>query len=87
MSDRAEDLRREAARCLAQADATVDTRRREELTTLAARFHDLADSAEADLDTILQAINDAQMIQSDTSKPVVQQQRQVKSKTDRGSGK
>jgi hypothetical protein len=81
MVDRAEELRKEAARCLAQAKLTSDPKRREELISMAARFHDLASSAQADFDAILQAFNDAKM-SSPTSENVVQQQQQVQPKKD-----
>jgi len=86
MSDRAEDLRREAARCLEQANATADPRRREQLITMAARFYELANSVQADFDDILRAFNEAQMAPPDASKPVVQQQQQVQPKKDGESG-
>jgi hypothetical protein len=87
MSDRAEDLRREAARCLEQANATADPRRREQLITMATRFYELATSVQADFDSILRAFNEAQMAPPDAaSKPVVQQQQQVQPKKDGESG-
>src|SRR5262249_38660764 len=61
MSERAEDLRREAARCLAQARTAANAATRNELISMAARFHELALSAQGDFETILRAFNDAQM--------------------------
>jgi hypothetical protein len=62
MSDRAEDLRNEAAQCLAQAQTTADPRRRAELVRMAARFHELASSVSVDFDAILRAYNDQKMV-------------------------
>jgi hypothetical protein len=75
MTDRAEDLRTEAARCLAQAQITIDPQQRAELVRMAARFHELANSVTVDLDAILQAYNDQKMVLPE-SEPVVQQQQQ-----------
>lgn len=75
MTDRAEDLRREAARCLAQAQTTTDPQQRAELVRMAARFHELANSVAVDLEAILQAYNDQKMVLPE-SEPVVQQQQQ-----------
>jgi hypothetical protein len=79
MTDRAEDLRREAARCLAQAKVATDPRAREELVSMAARFHELANIAQADFDAILRGFNEAKMM-PDTSEQVAQQQQQIQPK-------
>jgi stringent starvation protein B len=76
MSDRAGDLRNEAARCLAQAQTTVDPQRRAELVRMAARFHELANSVSVDFDAILQAYNDQKMVLGELETPVQQQQQQ-----------
>jgi hypothetical protein len=83
MSERAEGLRREAARCLAQARIAANDASRNELVGMAVRFHELAMSAQGDFDTILQGFNDAQMAHAPH---VVQQQQQVQTCTPR-SGK
>src|SRR5262245_34679214 len=76
MSDRRENLRRQAARCLAAAQTSRDPKTRDELIRIAARFHELANNAAVDdLSAILGSFNDAQMVPP--SKPVVQHQRQV----------
>jgi hypothetical protein len=82
MPDRAQSLRLEAARCLAQARLTADPLRRAELINMAARFHELAGSLASDFDAILQAFNDAKMAPtappaSEPAAPVVQQQQQI----------
>jgi hypothetical protein len=76
MSDRAEDLRNEAAQCLAQAQTTADPRRRAELVRMAARFHELASSVSVDFDAILRAYNDQKMVLGELETPVQQQQQQ-----------
>jgi hypothetical protein len=78
MSGRAEDLRREAARCLTLAQSTSEPRVRGELVRMAARFHELANSTPADFDIILQVFNDAEMTRP--SEPVAQQQQQIQRK-------
>jgi stringent starvation protein B len=76
MSDRAEDLRNEAAQCLAQAQTTADPRRRAELVRMAARFHELASSVSVDFDAILRAYNDQKMVLGEFEPRVQQQQQQ-----------
>jgi hypothetical protein len=79
MTDRAEGLRREAARYLALAKTTIDLRAREELVLMAARLHDLANSVPADFGIILQALKDQQTAFS-APQPVAQQQQQIQPK-------
>ena len=81
MSDTVEDLRREAAICLAQAKLTTNPRVREELISMAARFHELANSAQAELDGT-SAFNEAKLISQDGSEPAIQQQQQTQPKKD-----
>jgi hypothetical protein len=74
MSDRAQELRREAARCLEHAKEAASPKIRDELIAIAARFHELANSTAAhDFGAILQGINDDTM----AGRPVVQQQQQT----------
>lgn len=76
MSERAEELRREAARCLTLAQAVQDPKTHEELIRMAARFHELANSADVDdFGAILRTFNEEQMVRP-APKPVVQQQQQ-----------
>jgi hypothetical protein len=58
MTDRAEDLRREGAKCLASATTETDPKAREKLVRMAAVFQDLANSARADFSMIIQALDD-----------------------------
>jgi hypothetical protein len=82
--DRDEELRKEAAKCLALAQATTDPKTRAELLHMAQRFNDLANRKPADFDAILQIFNDQQMRPVNEPKlPVVQQQQQAQpQKTD-----
>jgi hypothetical protein len=76
MSDRAEELRQEAARCLALALTARDRKTHDELVQMAAQFHELANGADVDdFGAILRTFNDEQMLPP-ASKPVVQQQQQ-----------
>jgi hypothetical protein len=79
MPDRAQALRREAARCLEQAAATADPIKRAELINMAARFHELAETLAHDFAAILQAFNDAKMAPP-APEPVAQQQQQIQPK-------
>jgi hypothetical protein len=73
--DRALALRQEAARCLALAKEAWNPRLRKELTEMAARFHELANSTAAyDFGAVLQSIND------DTARQPVTQQQQIQPK-------
>jgi hypothetical protein len=84
MSDRAEDLRREAARCLTLARTSADPRTHDELIRMAARFHELANSADVDdFGTILGAFNlSTEPTIPPHPEPVVQQQQQqIQAKT------
>jgi hypothetical protein len=78
-NERAEQLRREAARCLALAQEAWNATLRQELIDMAARFHELANSTDADAHDdggILEVFNEA-------SKPAVpQQQQQIQPKKD-----
>jgi hypothetical protein len=58
MTNRASDLRREAAQCLALAKTVTDRKAREELIHMAARFHEMATT---DVGAILQVFKDAGM--------------------------
>jgi hypothetical protein len=58
MTDRAEDLRREGAKCLALATMETDPKARAKLVHMATVFQDLANSASADFGQILRALND-----------------------------
>jgi hypothetical protein len=74
MPDRSEDLRREAARCLAAAECSTNPNSRDELIRLADKFLELAKSAKADFAPVMEAITG---IMKEASEPVVQQQQQV----------
>src|SRR5262249_51384215 len=76
MWDSVEGLRREAAVCLGRAELTTNPRVREELISMAARFHELANSAQAELDGTLPAFNEAKPIAQGGSEPAAQQQQQ-----------
>jgi len=82
MTDRAEDLRTEAARCLALAQTMTDSTARAELIHMADRFLALADRQVIDFDGILQIFNDQQLGAASGSKPVVQQQQQIQPSKD-----
>jgi hypothetical protein len=72
--DRAEALRREALWCLEQARTAKTEQRRNELITLAARFHDLANSTGA-YSGIIPSLDDAS-----PNQPITQQQQQAQPK-------
>jgi hypothetical protein len=74
MPDRSEDLRREAARCLDAAERSTDPSSRDKLIRLADKFLELAKSAKADFDPVLEAVTHMAKEASDL---VVQQQQQV----------
>jgi hypothetical protein len=78
MDDRAADLRREAAKCLELARIAISPVVRQEMTAMAARLHEIADSTSADFDVILRAYNDAMM--TDPAPPVEPQQQRAQSK-------
>jgi hypothetical protein len=86
MSDRVEDLRREAAVCLAHAKLTSNPRVREELISMAARFHEQANSVQADSAGIVPAPNDVKTPPLPGSHSAVQQQQQIQPEED-GFGK
>ena len=50
MTERAEDLRREAARCLKLARLARDPGKHDDLIQMAARFHELAKSVDGSAD-------------------------------------
>jgi len=80
-SNRPQDLRQRAARCLEQAKTTADPKLRAEMIAMAARFHELANSTVAyDFNAVLHA-SDGKMAAT-TSEPVVQQQQQIQPKKD-----
>jgi hypothetical protein len=74
MPDRSEDLRREAARCLDAAERSTYPSSRDKLIRLADKFLELAKSAKADFDPVLEAVTHMAKEASDL---VVQQQQQV----------
>jgi hypothetical protein len=74
MPDRSEHLRREAARCLDAAERSTDPTSRDKLIRLADKFLELAKSAKADFDPVLEALT---AMMKEASEPVVQQQQQV----------
>jgi len=77
MPDRADGLRREAARCLTVAQTTRDPKTHDELVEMAARFHALANSADVDsLGPILRSFNDDQMLSTASKLEERQQQQQ-----------
>jgi hypothetical protein len=71
MPDRSEVLRREAARCREAAERTTDPNARDELIRRADKFLELARSATADFDPLLEALTG---MMKETSELVVQQQ-------------
>jgi hypothetical protein len=71
MPDRSEYLRREAARCREAAERTTDPNSRDELTRRADKFIEVANSAKADFDPVLEALT---AMMKEASEPVVQQQ-------------
>ena len=77
--DRVEALRREAARCLEHAQQSADPKVRQELISMAARFHELAISVQADFDAILRTFSDLKMA-PEKSEPISQQQQQIQPK-------
>jgi hypothetical protein len=83
MSDRTEDLRCEAARCLALAKIAINPKVREELVHMAARFHDMANSVPADFGAILEIFNNELMARQ-PSERVAQQQQQIQPKKEGG---
>jgi Family of unknown function (DUF6381) len=74
MPDRSEYLRREAARCREAAERTTDPNSRDELTRRADKFIEVANSAKADFDPVLEALT---AMMKEASEPVVQQQQQA----------
>jgi hypothetical protein len=68
MPDRSEDLRREAARCLEAATKTNDLGVRDELVRLAEKLLEVADSARADFDDVLRALNNTMKNRKGSSK-------------------
>jgi hypothetical protein len=82
MTDRAEELRRTAAQCLALARSTTDPMTRTALVAVAQRLHDLANRPAIDFAAVVQGFNDQQMTgASGDAKPAVQQQQQIQPKT------
>jgi len=79
--ERVEDLRREAERCLAQAQTTTDPKARAALLDMAARFLELANSVQADFDAILRTFTDVKMT-TEAAAPAAQQQQQIQPKQD-----
>jgi hypothetical protein len=78
MTDRSEDLRREAARCFEPAERSKDPNSRNRLVRLGNTFSELADSVKGDFGTILRALT-AEVMQQ-PSEPAAQQQQQVQPK-------
>jgi hypothetical protein len=74
MPDRSEDLRREAARCREAAGCSTDPSSRDKLIRLADKFLELAKSAKADFDPVLEAVTH---MAKEASELVAQQQQQV----------
>jgi hypothetical protein len=71
MPDRSEDLRREAARCREAAEHSTDPSSRDKLIRLADKFLELAKSAKADFDPVLEAVTH---MAKEASELIVQQQ-------------
>jgi hypothetical protein len=84
MSDRSDDLRLEAARLLERAQAVTDPDVRAGLVRLAAKFHEMAGAKPVDLDAAVRTFNDAQMIDTARTAPVMQQQQQIQPKKNEG---
>jgi hypothetical protein len=76
MSDRSDDLRLEAARLLERAQAVTDPDVRAGLVRPAAKFHEMAGAKPAAVRTF----NDAQMVGTARTAPVMQQQQQIQPK-------
>jgi hypothetical protein len=74
MPDRSEYLRREAARCREAAERSTDPSSRDKLIRLSDKFLELANSAKADFDPVLEALT---AMMKEASEPVVQQQQQA----------
>ena len=74
VTDKSEDLRREAARCREAAERSTDPNFRDELIRFADKFLELANSVKADFAPVMEAV--AAMMK-EASELVVQQQQQV----------
>jgi hypothetical protein len=61
MTDRADECRKLAEKCMALARTAGDPAARATLLTMAQRWYELAQEAPSDLNTILQGFNDQQM--------------------------
>ena len=82
MTDRAEELRRTAARCLVLAQKTSDPPTRAALTLIAERLYDLATNRPLlDFDAMVKGYNDRQASGS-AHAPSVQQQQQSQPEKD-----
>jgi hypothetical protein len=61
MTNRADECRKLAEKCMALARTAGDPAARATLLTMAQRWYELAQEAPSDLNTILQGFNDQQM--------------------------
>jgi hypothetical protein len=83
VTDRAEELRRTAARCLVLAQKTSDPPTRAALSLIAQRLYDLATNRPLlDFDAMVKGYNDRRASGSPPARPVLQQQQQIQSQKD-----